>query len=143
MNAAQNIAVDAGLVRGASEVVALDFDTLNGQAVVTKAGVEYPFPTANLQSERRVVQLRLVRGKDVGLTVSGSILLTLRDPVGRYIVQDLPLRRVAEENVKGWIVRNLIYRPTLIDWRQCFAKAVDNTVSGIMELEIIYEPTRA
>lgn len=135
----------AAPVRGASELLSLDTEYLQGRRVVPQPGLVYPFVVARHQYQRPIMGVRWMPLELY--TVKGNApanngrhyTLTLRDQDGKYVVQDVPLSRLAElaSGPGSWTVRNWLIEPRFIDWRRSFVRAI-NPERNILYFDLIY-----
>lgn len=144
--------VDVGVVRSRSEVVILDTNTLNGRFIANKAGVHIPFPTAGGRF-REVVEVRALSSDYVNIGPTNSlptpavsaqdVFITIAKPDGSFVMEDMPIQRLMCQAMPavtkfGWSVRNLIWRPVVVDMLQSFIYTTPTTFSGEVWIELIY-----
>lgn len=145
-DAAQYLDPTAAPVRYATELLSLDTTILQGRVVTPAPGLVYPFAASRHQFLLPLAGVRWVY-RDV-LSVKNNVAaangrrytLTLRDMDGRYVVQDMPFSRLAEIPVApgSWTVRGLLIRPTFIDWRRSFVRAIAPPPTGILYFDLLY-----
>jgi hypothetical protein len=145
-DAAEYLDPTAAPLRSQTELLSLDTTLLQGRVVVPAPGLVYPFAVARHQFDAplmgvRWMPLELLSAKgNVAAGQGRRYTLTLRDRDGRYVVQDLPLLRMAElaSGPGSWTVRGLLIGPSFIDWRRSFVRAVAPLPAGILYFDLLY-----
>lgn len=145
MNPRIGIGVTQSLVRGHSELVQVDLDSSQGVPIPNAPGIRYYFPLS-LHPHREAVQIRCVTDdllKSKPATPSAIHLqrffLTLATPNGDEFLKDLPVQRIAEQNIAagGRLLRNFAFTPRLLDFRQCYVYT-NRAFFGSIVFEVIY-----
>lgn len=134
------------LIRGHSELLLCDLNSLNGVPRPNALGVEYQLPIARY-ADRKVMEIRCVtneylKGKGLpSFADTQRLLLTMKTPEGDAFIKDLPLSRISVFNPgigRGFMVKNLVWEPRYIDAQQCNIYSVGVPYPGIVALELVY-----
>lgn len=133
------------LIRGHSEVVLVQLDSLNGAPVPNSLGVEYPLGITHY-ADREVMEVRCITDEFLKLkglptaAQTSRFVLTMKTPEGDAFVKDMPLSRLAwlQPGGSGPVTRNLVFEPRRIDGRQCTIATVGTIFNGIIALELVY-----
>lgn len=138
--------VTDGLLRGHSEVLAVQLDIINNVPGPNVLGVPYYLPRS-LQVQKPVVEVRclttavLSKKGAPAFANTTHLLLTLVDWKGDYVVEDLPLARLTYASLGPVVarrMRNLFWRGLRIDTQRSFVRSVGTVFTGNVYLEFVY-----
>lgn len=133
------------LIRGHSESIFVDLQSLNGAPLPNAIGVEYPLGITKY-ADRELMEVRCITSdilKGKGLPTQAQtarFLLTLVTPEGDAFVKDMPLSRLSWLTAAGGrtVTRNLVFEPRRIDGQQSKVYTVGLAWTGFIQLELVY-----
>lgn len=135
------IAPTSGVIRHVTERINVDTNFLNGIPNPGKNGVSFALP-ASAWPGLHLVQVRVAPKPDYFLDSLSfvklvGLTLTLVDDLDRFVIQDMPLARLAYQTVKGPGIRPITFEPFRCNTLRSYITTIVGTV-GPIPLEFIY-----